>query len=190
MEDTKKLSDEELVQKSLQNVDYFGSLMERFEPKLIRYVLRISSFSLEEAEEIIQEVFLKTWKNLNAFSGEVKFSSWIYRITHNETISAFRKYKSRGHDQKIDDEKAFELIASEVDLPKELDQKLNAHTVRSTLNQMKEKYREVLILKFLEDKSYEEISDILQKPMGTVATLINRAKESFREIATRKNIQF
>ena len=62
-----QLSDNTLVQKSLEDLDKFGMLIERYEEKLKRYILRISHFTIEEAEEILQEVFIKAWKNLREF---------------------------------------------------------------------------------------------------------------------------
>lgn len=185
------VSDEELVQKSLENIDYFGVLVDRYQQKLLYYIVRISSFSFTEAEEILQEVFLKTWQNLNSFDGSLKFSSWIYRITHNETISAFRKHSSRGEDKRLElNEDVFDMAAAKIDLPVDFDQKLNAQLIRDILDSMDEKYREVLVLHFLEEKSYDEISDILKKPIGTIGTLINRAKKMFREKAESHNITF
>ncbi len=186
---SREATDEKLVQLSLEDVDWFGLLVERYEERLKRYILRISSFPIETVEEILQDVFLKTWKNLNGFSGSVKFSSWIYRIAHNETISAFRKAKARGHDQQVElDEELF--IPDKNDFVREFDQKLTAHKIQKTLEQLPEKYREVLVLKFLEDQSYEEIADILHCPMGTVATLISRAKKQFRTVSEKQNIHF
>ena len=197
MPNLKELPDEQLMEQAIENMDCFGVLIERYEGKLLKYILRISHFSYEEAEEILQEVFLKLWKNLNEFDSSVKFSSWIYRITHNETISAFRKAKSRGDIDKIygghggddeDDFDVFSVLSSELDIEAEVDQTLTGEQIRAVLEQIPEKYREVLVLKFLEERSYEEISDILKKPSGTVATLINRAKKAFRD-AWERNIQ-
>ena len=191
IENYEKLSDEELVKKSLEDIAYFACIYERYEKKLTRYILRISSFSLEEAEDVLQEAFIKAWKNLNEFDGDLKFSSWIYRIVRNTTITEWKKSKSKGQDKKQDiDEELFQNIPSSLDIKKEIDQKFNNKSIQKILQLMPEKYREVLILKFLEEKDYKEISDILRKPSGTVATLINRAKKSFYEIAKEKNISF
>lgn len=185
------LSDEQLVQHSREDVEAFGPLIERYEKKLTHYILRLSNISYEEAEEILQEVFVKVWKNLNGFRGDVKFSSWIYRITHNETISHFRKRKSRGQlDQVSGDDSLFDSISDNEDFVKEFDAKLSAERVYKILNGLDVKYRELLVLKFLEDKSYEEISDILKLPSGTVAVRINRAKKKFRDRAERLSIDF
>ncbi len=182
-------TDEQLVAKSLEDIAFFGSLVERYEKPLLNYVFRISGFSLEIAEEILQEVFIKVWKNLNDFSSPMKFSSWIYRITHNETISTFRKIKSRGEQEQVElDESLF--LPGKTDFTKEFDQKISSVAIKKILSVLTEKYREVLVLRFFEDKSYEEISDILQIPSGTVATLISRAKISFRETSARLNLNF
>ncbi|MCF7830728.1 RNA polymerase sigma factor [Candidatus Gracilibacteria bacterium] len=182
-------TDEQLVGKSLEDIDFFGSLVERYEKRLLNYVFRISGFSPEIAEEILQEVFLKVWKNLNDFSAPMKFSSWIYRITHNETISTFRKMKSRGEPEQVElDENLF--LPDKSDFVEEFDQEISSLAIKKVLAVLTEKYREVLVLRFFEDKSYEEISDILQVPSGTVATLIARSKNSFREASSRLNLNF
>lgn len=185
------ISDEKLVQKSLQDIDYFACIYERYEKKLIRYILRISSFNFAEAEEVLQEAFVKAWQNLNEFDDNLKFSSWIYRIVHNVTITEWKKSQSKGKDklQEIDEE-LFQNLPAKLDLTKEVNRKFDDYNIKKILHLMPEKYREILILKFLEEKDYKEISDILKKPSGTVATLINRAKESFRQTAKQNNISF
>ena len=105
-------SDLELVQNALSDLDAFGAIVDRYEYQLKVYILRISNVSDLEAEEILQEVFIKAWKNLNGFDHDMKLSSWLYRITHNEVISNYRKLKSRGEDQRIEtEEDIFETIA-------------------------------------------------------------------------------
>ena len=80
------MPDEQLVQLSLNNQDYFYYLMKRYEIKLLRYIKRLTTVSPEEAKDIIQEIFIKVYRNLNGFNPKLKFSSWIYRIAHNEII--------------------------------------------------------------------------------------------------------
>ncbi|MEA1937231.1 MAG: sigma-70 family RNA polymerase sigma factor [Patescibacteria group bacterium] len=186
-----KFSDEELVAKSLQEIDYFACIYERYEEKLIHYILRISSFSVEESKDVLQEAFVKAWKNLNEFDSNLKFSSWLYRIVRNTTITEWKKSRSKGKDQRQEiDEELFQNLPSLLNIEKEADQKFDEKNIEKVLRLMPKKYREVLILKFLEEKNYKEISDILKKPSGTVATLINRAKKSFYQIAKQENISF
>jgi RNA polymerase sigma-70 factor, ECF subfamily len=174
-------ADAKLVAEALEDLNKFGALVEHYEDKLLRYIMRISSFSHAEAEEILQEVFLATWTNLNDYDSSLPFRSWIYRIAHNTTISAFRKHKSRGYDVQIElDESLYELPSKDFNIVEEYDRKERSTLVRKVLESLPLKYREVLVLRYFEDHDYESISDILKKPSGTIATLLNRAKKTFR----------
>lgn len=174
-------SDEELASLLLVDQSCFLALMQRYEPKLLAYIFRISSFSKEEAEDILQDVFIKVYKNINSFDSSLKFSSWIYRITHNEVISNFRKNSARPQlaGKGLDDD-LIERIASDFDVINELDAKQTREAVIELINNLPDRYREVMILKFIEEKDYKEISDILKKPMGTIATLISRGKKQMQ----------
>jgi RNA polymerase sigma-70 factor (ECF subfamily) len=181
-------TDEELVSLSLKDQEFFYCLLSRFEDKLLRYLFRTFSFSREDAEDVLQESFLKIYKNLNEFDNSFKFSSWAYRIVHNEAVSFLRKAKTKsGQNSYLSDEE-FEKISSDINLEKEVDRKYSKEKIGLILKNLEEKYREVLVLKFLEDKSYEEISDIVKKPVGTVATLINRAKKQFKKIIEENHV--
>ena len=183
--------DEELAILTAENQAYFLCIMKKYEIPLSRYVRRISNFSKEEIEDILQEVFIKVYQNINDFDGSLKFSSWIYRITHNHVISKFRKFKSKPEGAILEiTESEFNNISSEFDISKELDAKINKENISVILASIDQKYREVLVLKFLEERDYKEISDIIKKPMGTVATLISRAKKRFREKIEEQEIKF
>ena len=183
MQEIDDKTDEELVTLVLQNQDYFLYLVRRYEEKLFRYISRISNLSKDDTEDLLQDIFIKVYKNLNGFDIELKFSSWIYRITHNEVISNYRKYKNKAEIISFDkDGKFIKNIADELDIEKDLNLIDLKEVISQVLGQMDIKYRDVLVLKFLEMKNYYEISDILKKPEGTVATLINRAKKQFRKI--------
>lgn len=179
--------DEQLAVLSRENREAFATLVDRYSPRLLRYILRISSLSTEEAEETLQEVFIKVWQNINEYDEDQKFSSWIYRITHNETISAFRKKSSRGDDQKLSlDDEFVQEVSSHLSVEKEVDETLTAEHVQEVLKTLPEKYKTVLVLRFLEGYSYTEIADILEVPEGTVATLLSRARESFKKTSQRR----
>ena len=175
--------DEELVSLSLHenDMDAFAALIGRYEKKLSYYMRRLSSFDEHDIEDLLQETFLNVWKNLNAYDPSLRFSTWVYRIAHNQTISAFRKYKSRGQDQLVEYSEEIQIASAE-DFVKELDQKLSTSTLLATMQQLKPKYREVLVLKYFEDLSYDEISDVLQMPPGSVATLLSRAKKKLKPL--------
>jgi RNA polymerase sigma-70 factor, ECF subfamily len=174
-------TDEELVRMTLSNQALFAILVERYEDKLRRYIHRITNVTKEDCDDILQEVFINVYKNLAGFDTSLSFSSWIYRITHNYVRSQFRKKQARPQSIEIAAE-ILENISSDEDLYKIFETQLTKEIIRDALTKLDEKYKTVLILKFLEEKDYKEISDIIQKPIGTVGTLINRAKKKLKII--------
>ena len=172
-------TDNELVKLSIDNSDNFLCLTRRYENKLLHYIMRISKFRREDAEDVLQEVFIKTYYNLNEFDSDLKFSSWIYRIAHNQTVSEIRKKASRPSVpfQKED----IDRFEDAFDIVKEIDNSLDREMIDKTLSLLDEKYREVLILRYLDEKDYVEIADILKKPVSTVGNLILRGKILFKE---------
>lgn len=188
-EDVVNKTDEELVALTLEDQNYFAYLIQRYEQKLLNYIRRISNFG-EETEDVLQEVFIKVYQNLNGFDPKLKFSSWIYRITHNQVISTYRKNKARPHGSLLElEEGGLENIADEFNLLEKLEQENLRENILKILERMDNRYKEVLVLKFLEEKDYKEISDILKKPMGTVASMISRAKKQFQEELEKSQIK-
>ncbi len=188
------LSDEQIVHLALTDPDAYYFLMTRYEARILRYIHRISRLTPEEAEDLLQEIFIKAYRQLNRFNPKLKFSSWIYRIAHNETISQYRKNKSYSAtlDSFIENDDADRLaglIGETLEIDNDYISRENAEKVNAALARLPDKYREVLILRYFEDQSYKEISDILRKPPGTVATLINRAKSKFRKIARQHQLE-
>lgn len=171
-------SDQALVIKSLQEVDYFGCLYQRYEDRLTRYIQRISGSDADEALDILQDVFIKAWRRLNDYDQQLPFSSWLYRIAHNVTINSWKQSHRRiKHEQAIqaEDMENWHDVLSEAESGQQTIAWLNAG-----LDALDEKYRHVLILHYLEDKNYRDISDILKIPMGTVAVRINRGKQTMK----------
>jgi RNA polymerase sigma-70 factor, ECF subfamily len=184
-------TDEEVVALTIENQDFFSCLVDRYSEKLTRYIMRISSSTREDAEDLLQEIFVKAYRYINDFDQSLKFSSWIYRIAHNQVISQWRKTKSRPQVIKFEaDEDFLKFIANDEDLALDTERKFESEEVRGLVDTLDEKYKEVLVLKFIEGKDYKEISDILQKPLGTVATLINRAKKQLKKTIEEKGIEF
>ena len=181
------MSDEELVHSILNDTSFFGILIERYEDKLKRYVIRISGVSVADAEDICQDVFIKVYKNIRGFDTTLSFSSWIYRIAHNEARSFYRKHKKREQTYSLDDTD-YDQLASDLQTDGLVIDAERREVLTLVLGDLKEEYREVLILNFLEEKSYTEISDILKKPVGSVGTLLHRAKKQLKQILQKKGI--
>jgi len=193
MIDCSKYTSKDIIKKvSSWDMDAFYCIVEEYEEKLLRYILRISSVDLEEAENLLQEVFIKVYKNINSYNYKLTFSSWIYRITHNITIDFYRKNKNKINiSLETEDEEyvnLIEVLDAWISLEKDVHKKELIEKITQILYLLDIKYRDILILKFLENKNYSEISDILKIPEWTVATLINRWKKQFRIIASEKKL--
>ncbi|MCK5096352.1 MAG: RNA polymerase sigma factor [Candidatus Pacebacteria bacterium] len=177
-----KMTDEELVELVFENKAYFSCIVFRYEKKLKRYIRRITNLSEEDIDDVLQEIFIKVYTNLHGFDTDLTFSSWIYRIAYNTAISIHRKREARPEGHMIDapDEVLINIVG-ETDVEKEVDvQYLRKHLLEA-MESISQKYKDVLVLRFFEEKEYQEISDILQKPPGSVATLINRAKKQLKK---------
>lgn len=185
-------TDEQLALESLKDQNKFAILVERYEQKLLRYIKRITGQFNDQAEDILQEAFIKIYRNLNSFDPSLKFSSWAYRITHNEAINHIRKIKGKETLAiETDDTETANLInilESDTNVEEEATQKELAAKIRTIIYKLPKKYRDVIILYYLEDKDYEEISDILKKPKATIGTLLSRAKAKFKQLAHKHEI--
>lgn len=174
-----KLSDEEIVEQvrtSDQNL--YAIIVDRYQKKLVRYANNLVK-NESKAIDIVQESFIKAFIDLNSFDTKKKFSSWIYRIVHNQAINVVKKYnKETPLPENLD-------FTSDDDIEKDFEQKELAETVEKCIGDIPLLYSEPLSLYYLDEKSYEEISDILKIPMGTVATRISRAKKMMKNICQK-----
>lgn len=170
------LTDEEIVLKTRTlNSDYYSYIISRYQNKLIRYAKSIVRDE-NQSVDIVQESFIKAYTNLNGFDIKRKFSSWIYRIVHNEALNLIKKNKNTFNIPEDFD------IESDLDIEEDYFKKELLEEINNCLDQISILYREPLFLFYIEQNSYEEISDILRIPMGTVATRINRAKKILKKI--------
>lgn len=175
--------DAEIVRRALIDKEAFALLIERYEAKLSRYLTRLGVGLSEDREDILQNAFIKAYKNLNSFDPALAFSSWMYRIAHNETMSFFRSKHARPQVILSDESEALitELQDDTADSSLVAESRLSREELTKALETLPQSYRDALTLRFFEDRSYSEMSDILQVPIGTVSTLIYRAKRALRE---------
>jgi RNA polymerase sigma-70 factor (ECF subfamily) len=180
MSDRLEITDEELViEIRSKDKERFIELVKRYEDKLMRYVTYLLGDE-EKSKDVVQDSFIKAYVNLNGFDTKKKFSSWIYRIVHNEAMNNVKKYHKEVPLKQDMDFESGENIEYDF-TKKEIIEK--AHTC---LKEMPIMYSEPLSLYFLEDMPYDQISDILRLPMGTIATRINRAKKLMKTICLKK----
>jgi RNA polymerase sigma-70 factor (ECF subfamily) len=144
----------------------------------MRYVNSVVH-SEAKATDVVQETFIKAFINLRSFDVKKKFSSWIYRIAHNEALNEIKK-----NHKEVPFEENFDTPSDE-NIIENFEKKEIASQVEKCVSKMPLIYSEPLILYSIEDKSYEEISDILRTPIGTVASRINRAKILMKNICQK-----
>lgn len=181
MQINEQTKDEEIVILTRENnKEYFAFLIDRYEAKIKAYINRLTNpTDKEELNDLTQQVFIKTYTNLHSFEIDKKFSSWIYRIAHNLAINWLKTKKAN---ISIDrSEVLANTLANDIDLKKEFLDKELQKTITNAVNQLPEKFKEPFILKYFEEKSYNEISEILRKPKNTIGTMINRAKKQLKK---------
>lgn len=164
--------------------DRFHEIEGVYHDKLLFYLWHLLG-SKDEAEDILQDVFLKAYNNLGKFDNRRPFSSWVYRIAHNEAIN----YLKRRNKQRTMSWEDIVTVKDRLDSANQDDSPQEAWVrrerrdeVRAALKKLSPKYREVILLRYYFDHSYEEMSDILAKPVNTVGTLLSRAKKRLLEI--------
>lgn len=173
-----KLTDEELVKEIKKDKNVYEEIVDRYQAKLSRYINYLIHDE-DAADDVLQNTFIKAYINLNGFDTNKKFSSWIYRIAHNESMNIIKKNKKEIRiDENFD-------ISDNSNIEEEFDKKEIVKMVGVCIKKLPEKYSEVLILYFVDDKSYEEISDILRIPVGTAGVRIKRGKEMMKKICQK-----
>jgi RNA polymerase sigma-70 factor, ECF subfamily len=175
--DVSNLSDEEIA-RFVQSgkIEFFDILMTRYEKKMQNYARNFLS-DKDDINDVLQEVFIKTYKNIKSFDAGRKFSSWLYRIAHNEFVNALKK-RSKRPLPLFDLDVFFPQYAKEKDsLPDQIDRKEMKETVEKFLSKIDAKYREPIMLFYIEELSYKEIADVMQIPVSTVGIRIKRGKD-------------
>lgn len=184
------LSDADLIKViHKQNREAYKELFTRYQKKLFTYIFHLIG-NKDEAEDILQNVFSKTYRNIENFDTSRKFSSWIYRIAHNESVN-FLKKRSKRHTVSWDDittskDKLDTATNDELIEDKWMHQEI-IREVDEAIGKLSEKYQKVLKLRYFQEYSYEEIGIMLGKPVNTIGTLINRAKKNLLEIVKNKS---
>lgn len=181
------LSDSDLIA-STHSKEAYKELFFRYQKRLFAYIFHLVG-NRDEAEDILQNVFSKMYKNIDKFDTSRKFSSWVYRIAHNEAIN-FLKRKNKRYTvswEDINTNKDKLDTASNDELPEEKWEHLEiVSEVDKAMKKLPEKYKQVLTLRYFQEYSYEDIGHILKKPVNTIGTLINRAKKKLLEVVEKQ----
>jgi len=161
----------------------FGLLLERFKEKVFRLAFSILR-NETQAEDATQDVFVKIWKALPAYHGGASLSTWIHAIARNTCLTELTR--RRRHPTVSLQEPEMEAVTDCLPALRSADPEPGlAMDVEFLLAQLPEKHRQVIHLFYLEQKAYEEVADMLGLPLGTVKTLLFRAKKELVRINAR-----
>jgi len=174
-EKEKKISDNEII-KSIKNgnKNLYEKIVEKYSDKIFRYIYYQFNFSKEIAEELVQEVFLRVWEKIDTFNENTNFNAWIYKLTHNLVLNYIRKKKIEFIEKDIQD---LNIIWENIKLDN-----IKHELFEVLFSKLNIKYKQILILYYFEEKSYDEIAKIFWTNKNTVWSWINRAKNKLKNI--------
>jgi RNA polymerase sigma-70 factor, ECF subfamily len=174
--------DSQLVKASQQgDQNAFASLVQRHQRRIFNMVLRMLQ-DYEEASEITQEAFLAAWMGLPSFRGEARFATWLYRIAYNCALKQLeRRKRERLLLVAIEAKQILEDVNKQKQAEAILELRARQAIVREQLEKLPARYRSVLILRHLQEMTYEEIADILTMPIGTIKSHLFHARHLLKE---------
>ena len=183
------------VKKLIQKVkngdhDAFARIVHLYNGPVYNICLRMVGIP-QVAEDLAQDAFLRAYTNIDRYEIDKKFSTWLYRIATNLSIDYLRKKKPSAYlDSELPGSEGLNLYSQIVlDEPLPEEQVVTNETrewVQAEIEQLPPKYRSAIILKYMEDMSLKEISEILDLPVPTVKTRIHRGREALRKRMSRK----
>jgi RNA polymerase sigma-70 factor (ECF subfamily) len=172
-------SDEDLIERFQQGDVYaYDLIVKRYKEPLLNFVYRFIG-NIEEAEDIVQETFLRVYRKKHAYRRIAKFSTWIYTIAGNLSRTEIRRRRRRKLFSVSDmgfDEKDYEISDEEFNPEDNAEGILQGELIQKEIENLSPKFREVILLRDVQELSYEEISQIIKVPIGTVKSRVNRAR--------------
>lgn len=146
-----------------------------------------SYLNVDDVEDVVQEVFFRVYKGAKKFKGNSAFSTWLYRITVNACKDMLKKYKRRS-ETLVDFEEDEEIIKFETDpiqhdVESQMEMELEIESFREALSQLSEEDRLFITLRDIEELDYQQIADIVDKPLGTVKSRIHYARKKIQRIS-------
>ena len=177
-----RAEDSSLIQEALAGNDQaYKRLMQKYHDAIFNFIFKMVR-ERQQVEDLTQEAFIKAFSSLKNFNDEFAFSTWLYKIATNNSIDFIRKRKLQMYsiDKPIeskDSDYTFELPDETYEADKELISGQKTRLLNEAIAKLPEKYKKVIRLRHVEEKSYEEIAAILKLPIGTVKAHIFRARE-------------
>lgn len=177
-------TDEELIERFQEGDLYaFELIVKRYKNQLLNFIYRFLG-NAEEAEDLVQETFLRVYRNRKAYQKVAKFSTWIYTIAGNLAKTELRKRKRRRFFSISElgyNDKDYDISDENYNPERDVDGRIKESIIHEKIMELSPKFREVIILRDVQQLSYEEISEIVNIPLGTVKSRVNRGRLKLQE---------
>lgn len=178
------VSDEQLIAKfQLGDLQAFDILVRRYKDQLLNFVYRFVG-NRSDAEDIVQETFLRVYKNKHMYKEIAKFSTWVYTIAGNLAKTELRRRKRHkifSVSNFVNEERDYDIPDREHSPEKKVDSAIQEEIIQKAIEKLPAKFKEVIILRDIQGFAYEEISQILNIPLGTVKSRVNRGRLKLQE---------
>jgi RNA polymerase sigma-70 factor (ECF subfamily) len=172
-------TDEQLIARFQKGDEQaYSELVNRYRDRLMNFVFQYLG-DMELAEDIVQDTMLKLYQKKHYYKEIAKFSTWIYTIAKNLAYTELRRKKRRKVtllSQMTSDGKNYDLPSNQPEIGQEIQNEFVHNLIQAAIQELPDHFRTIIILRDIEELSYEEISSILDVPLGTVKSRINRAR--------------
>ena len=184
-----QISDEILIKKFQEgDVGAYSQLVNRFKDRLLNFIYRFVN-DLDLAEDLVQDTLLKLYTHKDSYQEIAKFSTWLYTIAANLARTELRKKKRRKTFSVTElsrDDREFIIASSDVDPSEDLSSQNFEKSVQRALAELPDDFKTIIILRDIQELSYDEISKIVDVPLGTVKSRINRGRVKLQQLLKKK----
>ena len=182
MNDKFKYSDEKLILRFQEgDINAYNELVKRYKDRLLNFVLRYFN-NVEQAEDVVQDTLIKLYTHASYYKNVAKFSTWIFTIAKNNALTELRKKKRKKTDSLwTDDGQVIDINSKEESLDSKVQNEIAIDQLNKFLDEIPENFRMAVVLRDFQELSYEEISKILEIPIGTIKSRINRGRIQLAE---------
>ncbi len=177
-----KFSDEKLILRFQEgDINAYNELVKRYKDRLLNFVFRYFN-NVEQAEDVVQDTLIKLYTHASYYKNVAKFSTWIFTIAKNNALTELRKNKRKKTDSLwTDDGKFIDISSKEESLESKVQNEIAIDQLNNFLEEIPENFRIAVVLRDFQELSYEEISKILEIPIGTIKSRINRGRIQLAE---------
>ena len=182
MNDKFKYSEEQLILRFQEgDINAYNELVKRYKDRLLNFVLRYFN-NVEQAEDVVQDTLIKLYTHASYYKNVAKFSTWIFTIAKNNALTELRKNKRKKTDSLwTDDGQVIDINSKEESLDSKVQNEIAIDQLNKFLDEIPENFRMAVVLRDFQELSYEEISKILEIPIGTIKSRINRGRIQLAE---------